>query len=166
MTEYSRPNRSKPIWQSRPWQLEKTQLVPVPLPDGAGCHHQPFASTRPDALLLALQITFSNDINISKQFPIREKMGLELRASLFNPFNQIRRQDINSTFTYKMKGKELSDGYYLYNSPEMQVTNLLTRLPNSNELEKYNQYRNGVGHQNMTSVLGNRIIEIGLRLRF
>lgn len=110
--------------------------------------------------------TFSNDINISKNFPIREKMGLELRASLFNPFNQVRRQDVNSTFTFKMKGANFSDGYYLFNSPEQQVANLLGRLPNANEMEKYNQYRNGVGHQNVTSVLGNRIIEIGLRLRF
>ncbi len=53
---------------------------------------------------------FSNDINISKNFIIREGIGLELRASLFNPFNQVRRQDMNNGFTYKMKGKTLADG--------------------------------------------------------
>jgi hypothetical protein len=110
--------------------------------------------------------TFSNDINVTKEFPIRERLGLELRASFFNPFNQVRRQDLNTGFTYKMKGRTLADGYYLFNSPEMQVKNLLERLPNSTEAEKYNQYRNGVGHENVTSVMDMRRIEIGVRLRF
>lgn len=109
---------------------------------------------------------FSNDINLTKQFPIRERLGLELRASFFNPFNQVRRQDQNTGFTYKMQGRTLADGYYLYNTPEMQVANLLSRLPNSTEAEKYNQYRSGVGHENVTSVMDMRRIEIGIRLRF
>jgi hypothetical protein len=110
--------------------------------------------------------TFSNDVNITKQFPVREGMGLELRASFFNPFNQVRRQDLNTSHTYKMKGPKLSDGYYLYNSPETQVKNPLERLPGANQAEQYNQYRNGVGHQNLTSVLDMRRIEIGLRFKF
>jgi len=110
--------------------------------------------------------TFSNDVNITKQFPVREGMGLELRASFFNPFNQVRRQDLNTSHTYKMKGPKLSDGYYLYNSPEMQVANLLSRLPNANQAEQYNQYRGGVGHYNVTSVLDMRRIEIGVRFKF
>lgn len=110
--------------------------------------------------------TFSNDINISKQFPIREKMGLELRASLFNPFNQVRRQVLNNGFTFKMRGATAAEGAYLFNSPDQLVTNLVNRLPTANETEKYNQYRLGVGHSNVTDVLANRIIEIGLRLRF
>ncbi len=110
--------------------------------------------------------TFSNDINVTKQFPIRERLGLELRASFFNPFNQVRRQDENLSLQYKMKGRTLQDGYYLYNSPEQLVTNLLERLPNSTEAEKYNQYRSGVGHENVTTVMDMRRIEIGLRLKF
>jgi hypothetical protein len=110
--------------------------------------------------------TFSNDINISKTFFIREGMGLELRASLFNPFNQVRRQDMNTGFTYKMRGKTIADGYYLYNSPELQVKNLLDRLPNSNIAEQYNQYRSGVGHEDVTGVMDMRRIEIGLRFKF
>jgi hypothetical protein len=112
------------------------------------------------------QSTFSNDINISKNFPIREKMGLELRASFFNPFNQVRRQDINTGFTFKMQGPQLANGYYLYNSPQQLVTNLVERLPNANNAEKYNQFRSGVGHENVTSVMDMRRVEIGLRLRF
>lgn len=110
--------------------------------------------------------TFSNDINVSKTFPIREKVGLELRASFFNPFNQVRRQDLNTTFTFKMKGKTLADGYYINNSPEQNVTNLLAAKPAATELEKYNQFRGGVGHANLTSVMDMRRVEIGLRLRF
>jgi hypothetical protein len=110
--------------------------------------------------------TFSNDINISKMFPIGEGKGLELRASLFNPFNQVRRQDINTGHTYKMKGAKLSDGYYLFNSPEMLVQNLVSRVPTANTAEQYNQYRGGVGHYSVTSVLDMRRIEVGLRFKF
>jgi hypothetical protein len=112
------------------------------------------------------QGTFSNDINVSKTFPIKEGMGVEVRASFFNPFNQVRRQALNTGFTFKMNGAQLADGYYLYNSPEQLVKNLLERLPNSNEAEKYNQYRSGVGHQDLTNVLDNRRIEIGVRFKF
>jgi hypothetical protein len=110
--------------------------------------------------------TFSNDINLSKQFFIREGKGLELRASFFNPFNQVRRQDLNTGLTFKMRGANIGDGFYLLNSPEMQVSNLLSRVGGATEAEKYNQYRGGVGHANVTSVLDMRRIEIGLRLRF
>ncbi|MBN8733478.1 MAG: carboxypeptidase regulatory-like domain-containing protein [Acidobacteria bacterium] len=110
--------------------------------------------------------TFSNDINVSKTFPIRERLGLELRASFFNPFNQVRRQDVNTGFTYKMKGANLANGYYLYNSPQQLVTNLVERLPNSTEAEKYNQFRSGVGHETVTTVMDMRRIEIGIRVKF
>ncbi len=110
--------------------------------------------------------TFSNDINISKLFRVREGMGLELRASLFNPFNQVRRQDTNTGHTFKMRGPKLSDGYSLLNTPEGLVQNLVSRLPNASEAEKYNQYRSGVGHYNVTSVLDMRRVEVGLRFKF
>jgi hypothetical protein len=110
--------------------------------------------------------TYSNDINVSKTFPLRERMGLELRASFFNPFNQVRRQDLNTAFTFKMNGRQLSDGAYLYNSPQQLVTNLTERLPNSTAAEKYNQYRSGVGHENVTSVMDMRRVEIGIRFKF
>jgi len=108
----------------------------------------------------------SNDINIAKQFPIDERRHLELRASLFNPFNAIRRTDINTGATFKALGPTPASGFRLFNSPEQQVRNLLERRPNSTPQEIYNQYRSGFGHVNLTSVQPNRIIEIGLRLRF
>jgi hypothetical protein len=110
--------------------------------------------------------TFSNDINLSKMFSVREGLGLELRASLFNPFNQVWRQDINTGHTFKMRGRQLADGYYLFNTPELQVQNLLGRVGSATEAEKYNQYRGGVGHANVTSVLDMRRIEVGLRFKF
>ena len=53
---------------------------------------------------LQTQGTFSNDINLAKTFRIRESSGIEVRASFFNPFNQVRRTGINTTQTYKMTG--------------------------------------------------------------
>jgi hypothetical protein len=110
--------------------------------------------------------SFSNDINLSKNFPIRERLAMEVRASFFNPFNQVRRQDINSSHQFKFNGRNLSDGYVLFNSPQTQVDNLVSRSPNATEAEKYNQYRGGVGHANVTSVMDMRRIEIGLRIKF
>ena len=110
--------------------------------------------------------TFSNDINVNKEFKFRERLGMELRASFFNPFNQVRRQDLNTTHQFKFKGAKLSDGYTLFNSPETLVQNLVSRSPNATATEKFNQYRNGVGHYALTTVMDMRRIEIGLRLKF
>jgi hypothetical protein len=115
---------------------------------------------------LQTQGTFSNDINLAKTFRIRESSGFELRASFFNPFNQVRRTGINTTQTYKMRGANLSNGYYLFNTPEQQVANLLGNNPNANATEQYNQYRGGVGHTNLTNVADMRRVEIGLRFKF
>lgn len=115
---------------------------------------------------LNTQGTFSNDINLSKTFRITESKGFELRASFFNPFNQVRRTGINTTQTYKMKGPNLSDGYYLFNTPEQQLNTLLGNNPNANPTERYNQYRGGVGHVNLTNVADMRRVEIGLRFKF
>jgi hypothetical protein len=115
---------------------------------------------------LRMPATHSNDITLTKNIPITERRGVELRASIFNPFNQIRRDNMNTTLRYKAKGANYSDGFYLYNTPDQQVTNLLSRRPDANAREIYNQYRSGVGHTNVTDVMQNRIIEIGLRFRF
>jgi hypothetical protein len=110
--------------------------------------------------------SFSNDINVSKNIPIRERLAVEVRASFFNPFNQVRRQDLNTSHQFKFNGATLAQGYTLFNSPQVQVDNLLRNSPNATEAEKYNQYRNGVGHSNVTSVMDMRRIEIGMRIKF
>jgi hypothetical protein len=110
--------------------------------------------------------THSNDINITKTFFVGERYGLEMRASFFNPFNAVRRTDINSGATFKANGARYEDGFRLFNSPDQLVRNLLDRRPNATPQEIFNQYRSGFGHVNLTSVQPNRIIEIGLRFRF
>ena len=110
--------------------------------------------------------TFSNDINVAKTFAITEGKGLELRVSMFNPFNQVRRDAVNSTALFKANGRNLSDGFRLYNTPEQLVSNLLQLRPNATPLEQYNQYRAGFGHVDLTNVMPMRIIEIGLRFKF
>jgi hypothetical protein len=54
----------------------------------------------------------------------------------------------------------------LFNTPERLSQNLVATNPNATALERYNQYRVGVGHQDVTSVLDPRRIEIGLRFKF
>jgi hypothetical protein len=115
---------------------------------------------------LQTQGTFSNDINLAKTFRITESRGIELRASFFNPFNQVRRAGINTTQTYKMRGATLASGYYLFNTPEQQVANLVGNNPNANSTERYNQFRGGAGHTNLTGVADMRRVEIGLRFKF
>jgi hypothetical protein len=110
--------------------------------------------------------THSNDINISKQFRIHEEKNLELRVSMFNPFNVVRRDMVNSSATFKANGRNFADGFRLFNTPEQQVANLLERRPTATALEQYNQYRTGFGHVNLTDTLPMRIIEVGLRFRF
>jgi hypothetical protein len=106
--------------------------------------------------------TFSNDITISKRFPIREAMGFELRASIFNIFNNNRHQDVNTAYIFKMKGAQLANGYSIFNTPD----NLAAGVSSSNPESIYNAYRTGVGHYNMTSVLDPRRIEIALKFKF
>ncbi len=108
----------------------------------------------------------SNDINISKQWKVGERRSFELRTSLFNPFNMVRRDSLNTGATFKARGARYEDGFTLFNSPDQLVKNLLERRPNATPLEQYNQYRTGFGHVNLLSVLPMRIIEVGLRLRF
>jgi hypothetical protein len=115
---------------------------------------------------LQTQGTFSNDINLAKTFRITESRGIELRASFFNPFNQVRRTGINTTQTYKMRGATLASGYSLFNTPEQQVANLVANNPNANSTERYNQFRGGAGHANLTGVSDMRRVEIGLRFKF
>lgn len=104
---------------------------------------------------------FSNDINISKQFRIHETKGLELRVSLFNAFNQVRRVGINSSIQYKALGKTMADGFKIINTPEANAA-----ATSGDALKIYNAYRVGVGHINLTGVEPMRIIEVGLKFRF
>ena len=63
-------------------------------------------------------------------------------------------------------GAQLSDGYSIFNSPEQLQANLKASNPNASAAELYNQYRQGFGSTNITTVLDPRRIEIGMRFKF
>ena len=73
---------------------------------------------------------------------------------------------MNISHVYKMNGAALASRYSLCNTPDRLAQNLVATNPNPTALERYNQYRLGVGHQDVTSVLDPRRIEIGLRFKF
>jgi hypothetical protein len=106
--------------------------------------------------------TFGNDMTMSKKFTIVEGKTLELRVSAYNAFNNVRRDTINSGIIYKAQGASYSNGFQVYNTPDQ----LAARASTSNALTQYNQYRTGVGYQQVTSVLPMRIMELGLKFRF
>ena len=108
----------------------------------------------------------SETLSRCEAVPIHERMGMELRASFFNLFNNARRQTLNTSVTYKMKGPQISDGYTIFNSPEQLQANLKASNPNASAQELYNQYRQGFGGTNITTVLDPRRIEIGMRFKF
>ena len=105
--------------------------------------------------------SFSNDINLSKMIRIRERIGIELRASFFNAFNQVRRVGVNTSIQYKAVGKNLSDGVKIINTPEYNAA-----ATTGDNTKIWNAYRAGVGHVNVTGVEPMRVIEIGMKLRF
>ncbi len=110
--------------------------------------------------------TFANDLSIIKNIQIAEKHRFELRVSLYNAFNQVRRTDIDETsITYKANGKTYADGFTIYNTPEANAARTIAS-GKTDPLVVYNSYRTGVGHMDVTSVNPMRVIEIGLKYRF
>jgi hypothetical protein len=105
---------------------------------------------------------FANDMTLTKAFRIHESHAFELRAAFYNAFNQVRRTTINTGLQYKANGRTFTDGFTLFNTPEL----LASRNPNLTGTALYNQYRTGVGHYNLTDVNVMRVIEIGLKYRF
>jgi hypothetical protein len=105
--------------------------------------------------------SFSNDITLSKTIRIRERAGLELRASFFNAFNQVRRVGINTGIQYKALGKNFSEGFRILNTPEANAA-----ATTGDNVKIWNAYRAGVGHVDVTGVEPMRIIEIGMKFRF
>jgi len=110
--------------------------------------------------------TFSNDVTLTKQIPIREPVKAELRASIYNLFNTPRHQDVLIAPVFKANGATSASGYTLFNTPENLVANLLKSTPTANAQAQYNIYRTGVGSTNMTSVLDARRIELSLKVNF
>ncbi len=106
--------------------------------------------------------TYANDMTLTKAFRIHEAHAFELRAAFYNAFNQVRRNNFNTSVQYKANGKTFADGFTIFNTPEA----LVARNTNLTGVALYNQYRTGVGASNLTDVYPMRVIEIGLKYRF
>jgi hypothetical protein len=104
---------------------------------------------------------FSNDINLSKTIRIRERMAIELRASFFNAFNQVRRVGMATGIQYKAQGKTIADGLKIINTPEA-----VAAATSGDSMKVWNAYRTGVGHVDVTGVEPMRVIELGMKFRF
>jgi hypothetical protein len=112
------------------------------------------------------QYTNPKGRGLERFMPAGSKVPLLPAAENFNLFNNVRRQTLNPSVTYKMKGPQLSDGYSIFNSPEQLRANLKASNRNTSELDLYNQYRQGFGSTNITTVLDPRRIEVGMRFKF
>jgi hypothetical protein len=88
-------------------------------------------------------------------------MALELRASLFNAFNQVRRVGMSTGVQFKALGKNLNDGLKILNTPEANAA-----ATTGDALKIWNACRVGVGHVDVTTVEPMRVIEFGMKLRF
>ena len=92
-----------------------------------------------------------------------------IRDSVYNLFNNVRWLNVNSSITYKAKGATASDGFTVFNTPELNVARAQANgITDSTQL--FNQFRAGVGHVTLVDGSGDlqppRIIEIGVALRF
>ncbi len=134
-----------------------TSVFTLPAPGGYGMGSRNYLLT---------PSTFSNDITVTHQIPVREGVGFELRASVFNLFNSPRFQDVNTALSYKMNGASFASGTSLINTPEALQATYLKSNPSATAVAQYNQYRTGVGSKNLDSVLDPRRVEIALRFKF
>jgi hypothetical protein len=126
---------------------------PAPYPQGDGTGPRNYLYGRG---------AFSNDLTITKAFKIGESRAIELRASAFNLFNNVRRPIINTSIQFKAKGRTLADGVTIQNTPEANAA----RVTSGDPTAVYNAYRTGVGHVNITNTDPMRVIEIGMKFRF
>jgi hypothetical protein len=105
--------------------------------------------------------SFTNDMSMIKTIKINEKYGFELRVNAFNPFNNVRRININSTIQYKANGPNFSDGFSIINTPAQLAANQVAAGKPA-----FQGWINGEGLTSLTTVQPMRIIELGLRFRF
>jgi hypothetical protein len=105
--------------------------------------------------------SFTNDMSLVKTIRITESRGFELRINAFNPFNQVRRLNVNSSIQYKANGTNFSDGFTVINTPDQLAANQVAAGKPA-----FQGYINGEGIVSLTNVQPMRIIELGLRFRF
>ena len=105
--------------------------------------------------------SFANDMSLIKTIRVKERYGFELRINAFNPFNQVRRLNINSSIQYKANGPNYSDGFTVINTGAQLAANQVAAGK-----PPFQGYINGEGLASLTTVQPMRIVELGLRFRF
>jgi len=105
--------------------------------------------------------SFTNDMSLVKTIRVKERYGFELRVNAFNPFNQVRRINTNTSIQYKANGANFSDGFTIINTGAQLAANQIAAGK-----PPFQGYINGEGLVSLTNVQPMRIIELGLRFRF
>ncbi|HUA62206.1 MAG TPA: carboxypeptidase regulatory-like domain-containing protein [Verrucomicrobiae bacterium] len=105
--------------------------------------------------------SFTNDMSLIKTIKITEKYGIELRFNAFNPFNNVRRINTNTSIQYKANGANFSDGFTIINTGAQLAANQVAAGKPA-----FQGWINGEGQVALTNVQPMRIIELGLRFRF
>ena len=109
--------------------------------------------------------SWANDISVVKTIRITEKHGIELRATAYNAFNNVRRLGTNTSIQYKANGATFAQGFSIINSPAQLAATQAAKTPND-PVSIFNAYRTGVGYSDLLTVQPMRVIEIGLKFRF
>jgi len=109
--------------------------------------------------------SFTNDVSVVKTIRITERHGLELRATAYNLFNNVRRINTISSVSYKANGPTFASGFSIINTPDQLAANA-TAAKGATASSIFNAYRSGVGAIDLTTVQPMRIVEIGLQFRF
>lgn len=113
--------------------------------------------------------SFANDISLVKQFRLHDRQRIELRANVYNVFNNVRWLTVNNSVQYKANGPAFGDGFRVFNTPELNESRARANGITDPAL-LFNQFRAGVGHVTLVDSAANvqppRIIEIGVALRF
>ncbi len=105
--------------------------------------------------------SFTNDMSLIKTIRVHERYGFELRINAFNPFNNVRRINTNSSIQYKANGPTYASGFTIINTPAQLAANQLAAGKPA-----FQGYINGEGLVSLTTVQPMRVIELGLRFRF
>ncbi len=105
--------------------------------------------------------SFTNDMSLVKTIRVKERYGFELRINAFNPFNQVRRINTNSTIQYKANGPTYASGFTIINTGAQLAANQVAAGKPG-----FQGYINGEGLVSLTNVQPMRIVELGVRFRF
>jgi hypothetical protein len=100
-------------------------------------------------------------MSLVKPITIKDRVHVELRVNAFNPFNNVRRINVNSSIQYKALGPNYSSGFTIINTPQQLAANQVAAGKPG-----FLGYINGEGIPTLTNVQPMRILEIGLRIRF